>query len=297
MERIEFGGWKNCYKLSNNIVDLIVTGDVGPRIIHFGFVNETNILKTIPEQLGKTKQDEWLVFGGHRLWHTPEDFSRTYYPDSNPVFVERIKQGLKVIQDIEPTTGIEKSIEIYLIEDKATVNLIHTIKNCGVWPIETSAWGLSVLAAGGTAIIPLPPRGPHPDFILPTSSLTLWPYTDLSDKRWGFGEKYIRVRQDEKIKNPQKIGIHSSEGWLAYSNYGYLFIKQVDYKNNHEYPDMGSNLEVFVDSEILELETLSPIRKIEPGESIIHKEVWKLIKNVPEIKDDNDVIDYVLPNL
>ncbi|MCJ7694399.1 MAG: DUF4380 domain-containing protein [Anaerolineaceae bacterium] len=297
MEKIKFGGWKNCYKLSNNMVDLIVTGDVGPRIIHFGFVNNTNILKTFPEQLGKTKQDQWIVFGGHRLWHTPEDINRTYYPDSNPVVVEETEKGLKVTQEIEPTTGIEKSIEIKLHEEKATVNLLHTIKNCGIWPIETSAWALSVLAAGGTAIIPLPPRGPHPDFILPTSSLTLWPYTDLSDERWEFGEKYIRVKQNESVGKPQKIGVHSSEGWLAYLNNSQLFIKQVDYENCQEYPDMGSNLEIFVDGEILELETLSPIRKIEPGERIIHEEVWKLIKNVPEIKNDKDVLDYVLPHL
>lgn len=297
MERIEYGGWENCYKLSNKIVELIVTGDVGPRIIHFGFMEDANILKTIPEQLGKTNQDEWMLFGGHRLWHTPEDISRTYYPDSNPLFVEETNAGLKVTQEIEPTTGIEKSIEIKLVEGKSTVYLEHKIKNCGMWSIETSAWALSVLAPGGTAIIPLPPRGPHPEFILPTSSITLWPYTDLSDERWGFGEKYIRVKQDEKINKPQKIGIHSSEGWLAYVINRNLFIKQMDYEIWKEYPDKGSNLEVFVDGQILELETLSPIRKIGPGESIIHKEVWKLIKDIPEIEDDKDVLDYVLPNL
>lgn len=297
MEKIEYFGWKNCYRLSNNIIELIVTGDVGPRIMHFSFVDGENVLKTIPDQMGKTKQDQWLLFGGHRLWYTPEDKSRTYFPDSYPVSIEETKLGLKIIQEVESTTGIEKSVEIKLVEGKATVNLIHSIKNCGVWPIETSAWALSVLAAGGTAIIPLPPRKPHPDFVLPTSSLILWPYTDLSDERWGFGEKYIRVKQDGNNNKPQKIGIHSSEGWLAYSNSGSLFIKKVDYFINQEYPDMGSNMEVFFDEAILELETLSPIKRIEPGENIFHEEVWKLIKDVPEIKNDLDVVENVIPNL
>ena len=39
MERVEYGGWANCYRLHNDVVELIVTADVGPRIIRFGFVD------------------------------------------------------------------------------------------------------------------------------------------------------------------------------------------------------------------------------------------------------------------
>ena len=45
MEKIAYRGWPNCYRLANGIVDLIVTGDVGPRIIRFGFAGDVNELK------------------------------------------------------------------------------------------------------------------------------------------------------------------------------------------------------------------------------------------------------------
>ena len=36
MERTSYGGWPNCYRLSNGLIDLVVTADVGPRIIRLG---------------------------------------------------------------------------------------------------------------------------------------------------------------------------------------------------------------------------------------------------------------------
>ena len=32
IERIQYGGWPNCFRVSNGKIELIVTGDVGPRI-------------------------------------------------------------------------------------------------------------------------------------------------------------------------------------------------------------------------------------------------------------------------
>jgi len=33
VEKTEYKGWPNCYRVSNGEVELIVTGDVGPRVI------------------------------------------------------------------------------------------------------------------------------------------------------------------------------------------------------------------------------------------------------------------------
>jgi len=37
IEKTEWGGWPNCYRLSNGEVDMIVTGDIGPRVMRYGF--------------------------------------------------------------------------------------------------------------------------------------------------------------------------------------------------------------------------------------------------------------------
>ena len=33
VEKTEYAGWKNCYRVTNGEIELIVTGDVGPRIV------------------------------------------------------------------------------------------------------------------------------------------------------------------------------------------------------------------------------------------------------------------------
>ena len=40
MEKIEFEGLKNCYRIYNDTVDLIAPTEIGPSILRFGFVGE-----------------------------------------------------------------------------------------------------------------------------------------------------------------------------------------------------------------------------------------------------------------
>lgn len=295
MEQVAYKGWTHCYRLANDQIELIVTADVGPRIIHFGFNGCDNEFKTFSDQMGRRGDSTWLSYGGHRLWHSPEDPIRTYFPDNQPVEIDESEDGMTVIQAVEPITGLQKVIELRIDKVNTTVHLCHKLINKTLWPIETSAWSLSVMAPGGTAIIPFPERGPHPVFLLPTSRLAIWPYTNLSDQRWRFGERFIQLQQSEALRNPQKIGIFSPDGWLAYANHGNLFIKKIVFKGDLSYPDMGSNLEVFVDGEILELETLSPFQHIEPGAYMEHLETWQLVKGIPQLKNDEAITDFVLP--
>ncbi|MCB2203026.1 DUF4380 domain-containing protein [bacterium] len=297
MEKMAYGGWEICYRLSNGLIDLVVTGDVGPRIIRFGFVDKPNMFKEFSDQLGKTESDEWLSFGGHRLWHAPEAMPRTYYIDTEPVLVQEIENGMVVTQKPEQTTGIQKQIEIKMSPDKPEVQLNHILINHGLWPIETAPWAISVMASGGVGIMTLPPRAPHPENLLPTSQLTIWPFTNLSDPRWEFGERYILLKQDPQNTDPQKIGILASDGWAGYVNENTLFIKQSPLQFNATYPDLGANFELFTNEEILEVESLGPMEIIPPKGQIDHMEHWTLIADVPQPETEQDVIENIIPLL
>ncbi len=290
-EKINYKGWENCYRLSNGEVELIITGDVGPRIIRFGFIGQKNMFKEFENELGKTKGDEWLIFGGHRLWHAPESQPRTYYADRDPVLIKEKENGLIATQIPEPTTGIQKQIEITLSPDTTDVFLEQRLYNHNLWAIETAPWSLTVMAPGGTAILPLPPRGSHPEFLLPTGSLALWPYTNLKDPRLNFGEQFILIKQDSRIDEPQKIGLFTPKAWGAYWNSGFLFKKQVPIQFNGIYPDFGVNFEVFVDNQMLELEALGPFETIPPQGMIELQEHWSLFEVVQEINTENGLSD------
>jgi hypothetical protein len=295
IEKIAYKGWPNCYRLSNNLVDLVVTSDVGPRIIRYGFIAEANEFIEFAEDSGKTGGDDWRSYGGHRLWHAPEHKVRTYFPDNDPVQVRQYPKFLRVTQLIEPTTGIQKEMDIRLDPETSHVQVTHRLVNNNLWDIELAVWALSVMANGGVAILPLPPRGEHPVQILPTSSLVLWPYTDLSDPRWTLGAHFILQRQHPRWPGAQKIGATVPDGWIAYARDGHLFVKKFTNYTDEIYPDLGCSVELFSRGDLSEMETLSPTVVLEPGEGVEHVEDWYLLKDVPQPESDDDVLQNVAP--
>lgn len=295
IEKIEWGGWPNCYKLSNGTIELIVTTDVGPRVLHCGLVGGDNLFYVNENLLGKTGGDKWVNYGGHRLWHAPEDPVRTYVPDNGPVeIVETEEGGVEFRQPIEQQTGIQKTLYIEL-DEGAGVQVEHQLRNHGLWAVDLAIWGLSVMAAGGTAIMPLPERGTHPEALLPNTQLIFWPYSDLSDPRWSLGREYILLHQDSSAEHPQKFGAAVRDGWLAYVNNGVMFMKQFDYSPFSTYPDLGCNGEIFTNKVMLEVESLSRFYRLEPDTSVVHGEDWTLFQNVPTPANDTDVREHIQP--
>ena len=138
-------------------IELIATTEIGPRIIRFGFKGGQNLFKEFNGQIGTTGGDEWKLYGGHRLWHAPEEVPRTYFPDNNPVDFKQNGDTAKLIQDTEATTGIQKEIEITLDQKENSVKVLHRLINKNLWEIELTPWALSVMANGGRAIIPQEP--------------------------------------------------------------------------------------------------------------------------------------------
>lgn len=293
-ERANYKGWPNCIRLYNDETELIVTTDVGPRIVRFGFINQQNFFYLAANQAGKTGGEEWRIYGGHRLWLAPENIDVSYYPDNDPVSYMVDVTTLKVSQSKETTTGIVKEMEITLSEGKNRVTVLHRLINQGPYPVELAPWSISALAPGGMAIIPQEPFGEGNDYLLPARSLALWQYTKMNDPRWTWGEKYIQAKQDPSCISEQKIGILNKQGWSAYHLNGELLIKRFDFNPGAIYPDYGSNNEVYINAHFLEIETLGPLTKIAPGGTIEHLEYWLLTK--ASIDESEESIDsHILP--
>ncbi|MDX2032260.1 MAG: hypothetical protein SF339_16420 [Blastocatellia bacterium] len=299
---VEYKGWKNNLQLSNGTVDLLVTLDVGPRVIRYGYVGGANVFKEFAEQIGKSGEKEWMIRGGHRLWHAPEDAKRTYDLDNGPVRWEKLGEtGVRVIQPVEPLTGIQKEMEITLGEGTA-VTIVHRLRNTNLWDVELAPWALSVMAPGGVEIIPLPEKISHPGSLapgekpdyrgfIPNQTMIVWPFTDLADPRWRWGTRYITLRQDVNAKSPTKLGLAHQLGWIAYLNGGVLFVKQVPYEAGKAYTDGGSNFETFTNRDFLEIESLGPLARIAPAGAVEHVERWGLASGVKGAAGDDASID------
>ena len=55
------------------------------------------------------------------------------------------------------------------------------------------------------------------------------------------------------------------------------------------------NKSTFANEDILELETLGPLVRLEPGDSIEHAERWLVYKGIGSCESDEDVDKNILP--
>lgn len=293
IKKREYKGWKNCIEVSNGIVELIATTDVGPRIIFFGFPGGKNELCEVEEHIGTTGGDEFKLYGGHRLWHSPEEKPRTYQPDNTKIQWKKKKNGIVLSQETESWTNIKKEIEIVMSPDSSKISMIHRLTNKGAWAVELSVWALTVMAPGGKEILP---QNSRETGLLPNRMLSLWPYTKLNDPRVYWGDKYITIHQDETAKTSFKIGLPIEAGWAAYANHGNLFVKQFQHIDDVLYPDYSaSSYETFTNDFMLEMETLSPLVLLEPEETIEHRETWSLFDHVQVPANEDEIDQIILP--
>jgi hypothetical protein len=297
LDKIEYAGWEDCLRLRNGRVELVTTTVVGPRIIRFGFTGQQNLLKEEPDQSGLRGGGEWRIYGGHRLWHAPENEQRTYVPDNQPVPYQVSDGRLILTPPVEQATGIQKEIHIRPLEIEGGFEITHRMWNHNPWTIEFSVWALTVMAPSGVAILPHPPRRPWPEQLLPSHGLVLWSYTDMADPRWTWGEKFILLRQDVTRPASLKLGMISPPGWLAYALGNHLFLKQIASPMEGVYPDLGSAVEVFTNDRFLELETLSPLTRVEPGNSVTLVERWYLLEDVNPPTSEQAVETEILPRI
>lgn len=298
IEKTDFRGWPNCFRISNGEVEAIVTSDVGPRIMRYGFVGGQNFFKEFTDQLGRSGEAAWQARGGHRLWFAPEDPVKTYAPDNSPVRMEVRDGVLEATGPVEELTGLEKRIVVKMAASGSQVEVVHQLRNAGKEPFKLAPWALTMLAQGGIGIHGFPPRGTHPEMLLPTNPLVMWAFTNLADERWTLLRKYLVLRQDPGNPVPQKLGSFHRDTWGAYLLHGELFVKKLRAEGAMaSYPDCGCSFETFTNADFLELETLGPVTRLQAGETVTHTERWSAHRGVSVTRWDDEELDRVMAPL
>jgi len=106
------------------MLNLLVSQSVGPRILSLSHAGGDNLLAELPDAVLECPGSGKLhLYGGHRLWHAPEEPSRTYLPDHFPVEVTAVEDGCRLTQDVESRTGLQKSMEIHLVGNAVGLRL------------------------------------------------------------------------------------------------------------------------------------------------------------------------------
>lgn len=274
---------QDCIYLENQALSLLVTQSVGPRIISLCFNGGENLFAELPDfVVPRPDGKSYRFYGGHRLWHAPESMPRTYSPDDEPVEIALTPFSLLATQPLDVQTGIEKSIQIALVEDKPQVIVTHTLTNRGLWPVECAPWAITQLKTGGVAVLP---QSNEPAEFLPNRTLVLWPYTDIHNPQVCWGNRYILIQA--QMQRPFKLGFPNPRGWIAYWLNGTLFVKHAAFDSQASYYDFGCSSECYCNDRFIELETLGPATTIAPGAAVFHTETWELYTDIPYPADED----------
>lgn len=290
---VTYASFGKCLEISNGTVKLIVTLDVGPRIINFSFVDGENVMFEDNERIffrnGKEFEenfgdDTWYTYGGHRLWVSPEGYPRSYYPDNAPVAYSLTETGAVFTPPEQKWNQQVHSIEISMQETAPKVSVTHRITNTAAWDVTLAPWAITVLAAGGVEIIPQPTRDTG---LLANRWLALWPYAKMNDPRVTWGDRYITLRQEQETEASFKLGLSSQHGYALYFIHGDLFVKQFEPVLGGTYPDGGMSFESYTNSLFLEMESLGELQILTPAETAEHTEHWSLYKEAaPELSEE-----------
>ena len=273
----------------NEHIRLEFLAQAGPRIVRLSLANsEENLLAEVPEFTLSSANGLFYLRGGHRLWHGPETADRTYIPDNHGLTIEQTTNGLHLIQPVETQTGIRKSIEIELHDDKAALTLHHHLHNAGLWAVQLAPWAITQMRLGGVGILPQQMGSLDPGGYLPNRQFALWAYSQIQDSRLYLRDDFIFV-EAQNIADPFKIGCMNGQGWLAYLWQDVLFVKRFQPQPHLPHIDMGCNAEIYTNDQFIELETVAPLQVIEPGKTITHTEQWELYGNVQVAEKTADI--------
>lgn len=267
--------------LKSEWLSLEVLENAGPRIVRLSFLGSPNLFAELPNFVVPTSFGDYHFWGGHRLWHAPEAMPRTYFPDSAGLKLTEIPDGLRLEGPTEPHTGIQKSIEIHLAQDKAKVRLVHTLTNQGRSPVELAPWVITQLRLGGIVVAPMPVGNRDPDGLLPNRQISLWPYTRIRDERLHWEDDFILIQARPDLP-AFKIGYYNPHGWLAYWIGGVLFRKVFELHPDAPHPDGNCNAEIYCNDQFVELESLGPLVPIAPGRQVQAVETWELFDGLDQ---------------
>ena len=161
-------------------------------------------------------------------------------------------------------------------EDATDIMVVHSAKNCSKEKQNYALWSITMVNGGGVEIIPQ--NQDNNNALLPNRTISIWPYTDINDKRIFLGNKYLTVQHDDSIEKALKIGVNNVLGWASYTNGDYTLVKRYIHSTQAIYPDFGCSYETSVSNDYVEMDSLSPLYGIEPGAGIRHVENLSLFK-------------------
>jgi hypothetical protein len=212
--------------------------------------------------------------GGSRLWAAPEDPRFTYRPDDDPVGVEEVSDGVRLVTRPDPVSETSREITIR-VTGPERVSFDYRVINRAERPQRLAAWAITMMAAGGRAWLPVLAEPFDPGGFQGQRNIVFWSYARNDDPRLVLADHAIELRAStDPALGRYKVGTTLRRGWAAHWREGLMLVKYAGHDESREYPDMGASGQLYSQHDFTELETLGPLTDLDPGDAAGHHEDW-----------------------
>ena len=253
---------------------MVIVHGVGPRIAWYGPARGENLL--FWDDAGLHTRGDWALRGGHRLWLTrPEadEAEETYAPDNAPCRVRRLRDGCAITAPLDPAR-IEKTLAIRVDGDRWSIE--HRIRNAGDMLWSGGVWGLTCTLPSRDTRYRIPLDGGAPGWDVLTMVIPRrWGGTHTSrlvDPQFAFVEDALEIKpRGEEAKRM----LFAPRGQLEMHDRARgSFVKSAA-PIAGRYP-CATNVAIYLGPKrfMVELETMSPIVTLGPGQVLRHVEHW-----------------------
>lgn len=279
-EIVEYCGYKDCIKLENKSVKLVLSGACGGRVLEYS-LNGKNAIYLDREQDGWTyvPGKDKINPGGGRLDIGPERIVPKHLDlwigKWTAEITGQFSASLTSAQDKE--TGVQLIRNFNLAPDSSILTVTQTIRNISDKTVSYCHWSRTLAPPDGICIVPLTPDSHYPEKYIMYKGNTI----DFRPK-----DENILVKDDSIIIKAcpeySKLGFDSSSGWLAYMvPNDILFIKKFPVYPDRVYNEItGMTVCIYYHKKFCELEPIGPKEIIKPGQSASFTEIWQL-ENFP----------------
>jgi len=274
---------------------MVLIIETGPRIAFWGQPDGDNLLYWDKDAI---ERNGWKLMGGHRVWITrplADEAEDTYLPDNDPCEVEMTGDSVQAISPVNPVMGIRRGIRIRSLSDN-TFEIVSLIENSGPMIYSGGVWAPTCIADPGSKEfgILLGNRAESWDLITLVIPRAWGGHTSLiNDPQIAFTEDFLVVRPAGVEMKRAVMAPHGIVGMTS-RPHNLSFVKHATYLPLAQYPLM-CNLAIYnaPDNLLFEMETYGPQQTILPGQTIEHVERWKLINQVLDWDDPDDLLSHV----
>src|SRR5690242_19438521 len=239
LETTDFHGWK-AYRLTNGIISLYVTPEIGGRAIQlqlgdesYFFVNKQLEGKVLPESQNNLKAG-WANYGGDKVWPAPEGWMNDnewpsipyYILDGSPFKLDVVTEtpaevAVRVTSPPDPRTGVQFVRTYHVCAGTTRVTVEQVVRNISRRQVRWGIWHLIQNDAADAH----DPSKPNPDLYMyvPLNPHSLFPrgfYNPYGDARHPsyevmHGGRMLRIHYLYRVG---KVAADSNAGWFAVVN-------------------------------------------------------------------------------